>query len=80
MINSPKTRSQDAFEAICNLKQGPEEIVTKLYTRITTFKANFGVVDESSRIWTFNAALTNQELRKMLVFILYKRLATSISY
>jgi len=50
MINSLKTRSQDAFKAICNLKQGPEEIVAKLYTKITTFKANFGVIDKSSRI------------------------------
>ena len=50
MINSPKTRSQDAFKAICNLKQGLEEIVAKLYTKITTFKANFGVIDEFSRI------------------------------
>ena len=50
MINSPKTRSQDAFKAIRNLKQGPEETVAKLYTRITTFKANFGAIDKSSRI------------------------------
>ena len=80
MINSLKTRSQDAFKAICNLKQGPEKIVIKLYTKITTFKANFGVINEFSRIRTLNATLTNQELKKMLVFILHKRLATFISY
>jgi hypothetical protein len=46
---------------------------------MTIFKADFKAIDKSSRIQTLNIALINQELKKILVFILYRRLATFIS-
>jgi hypothetical protein len=79
MIQAPGTRSQDAFEELRDLRQGLNESVSELFTRMITYEADRGTMNETDRVRTLDAALTNQETKKMLVSILGGRMASSVS-